>query len=82
MHVFSGEALVRGLIDSAQNFAVIVRDSIPLVVLDIVEKLSSVEVLVITTFAVDCDVNTSKYWSNHGWFARAYADEKLRTRIN
>ena len=82
MHVFSGKVLVRGLIDSVQNFGVVVRHSIPPAVLDIVEKLSRVEVLVTTTFAVDCDVNTSKNLSNHGWFARAYADEKLRTRIN
>ena len=51
---------MRGLIDSAQNFGVVVWDSIPLIVLDIVEKLSSVKVVVITTFAVDCDVKTSK----------------------
>ena len=82
LHVFSGELLMRGLIDSARKFGVVVRHSIPLVVLDIVEKLSSVEVVVTTAFAVDCDVNTSKNWSNHGWFARAYADEKLRTRMN
>ena len=63
LHVFSGEVLVRGLIDSAQNFGAVVWDSIPLIVLDIVE---SVEVVVITTFAIDCDVNTSKNRSNHG----------------
>lgn len=56
LHVFSGEVLVRGLTDSAQNFGVVVRHSIPLVVLDIVEKLSSVEVVVTTMSAVDCDV--------------------------